>query len=241
MSINWNVQNQQVHRAWSGAQRFGVWLLAATSIACLMTEFYQVCPMRTFTLAIFIPALIILAVWTGFDAVRVHRIFVPVMIGAVSGLLAAVSYDIFRLPFVFSKQWGLTGIVPALNLYKVFPAFGAMILGQPYPQAEYQLSAELLGWAYHFSNGLTFGVMYLAMVGNPLKRHWAWAVVFAVGLELAMLFTPYPKAFGIPVTSTFVWATLTAHLIFGVAMGLISRRLWARFEAPRAISPLQAA
>ena len=49
--------------------------------------------------------------------------------------------------------------------------------------------------------------------------------LFAVGLELAMLFTPYPATFGIRVTETFVVVTLSAHLVFGVTMGLTSIRL----------------
>jgi hypothetical protein len=83
----------------------------------------------------------------------------------------------------------------------------------------------LVGWAYHFSNGVTFGVMYAMMVNGQWRRRWPVAIVFAVGLELAMLFTPYPATFGIRVTETFVVVTLTAHLIFGVTMGLISIRL----------------
>ena len=82
------------------------------------------------------------------------------------------------------------------------------------------------GWLYHFSNGLTFGVMYLAMIGDATKRHWAWGVVFAVGLELAMLFTPYPAFFHIPITSKFVIVTLTAHLVFGAVMGWVTLSLW---------------
>jgi hypothetical protein len=35
-----------------------------------------------------------------------------------------------------------------------------------------------------------------------------------------MLFTPYPKFFGIALTPTFVVVTLAAHLMFGVVMGL---------------------
>jgi uncharacterized membrane protein len=213
-------------------QRGAVWLLAATSIACLLSEFYRICPMRLFTLIVFVPALVVLTVWIAFDKKRGKQIFAPVIIGAVSGLVAAVSYDLFRLPFVFAKQWGLDGVVPALNLFNVFPAFGAMILGQAYPQSNYSLTAHLLGWAYHFSNGLTFGVMYLAMVGDPRKHHWIWAVVFAVGLELAMLFTPYTAAFGIPLGRTFVIVTLLAHSIFGVVLGLTSGKLWQKWSFP---------
>ena len=59
-----------------------------------------------------------------------------------------------------------------------------------------------------------------------IKRHWAWAVLFAVGLELAMLFTPYPAFFHIPLTTKFVVVTLAAHFVFGIVMGLATMSLW---------------
>jgi hypothetical protein len=68
--------------------------------------------------------------------------------------------------------------------------------------------------------------MYLALIGDPRRRHWAWAVLFALGLELGMLFTPYPGTFGIPLTARFVIVTVVAHTIFGVILGCSVRRLW---------------
>jgi len=149
-----------------------------------------------------------------------------IVVGSLAGLGAAFTYDLFRLPFVFARELGIERILPPLQLFKVFPRFGAMILGQPVEQPVYSVLAQLVGWAYHFSNGLTFGIMYVALIGDATKRHWAWAVVFAVGLELAMLFTPYPAFFHIPLTSKFVIVTLAAHLVFGVFMGRATLVLW---------------
>ena len=112
-----------------------------------------------------------------------------------------------------------------MNLFKVFPRFGAMILSQPIEQSAYSTSAQFLGWLYHFSNGGTFGVMYIAMIGDATRRPWSWAVLMAVALELGMLLTPYPQVFNIPVTPRFVVVTLAAHSIFGIVLGLVVRRL----------------
>ena len=147
------------------------------------------------------------------------------MIGVVSGLTAAVVYDLFRLPFVCARAWGIDSIVPPLNLFKVFPAFGAMILGEATAQTDYSFSAYLIGWTYHFSNGMTFGVMFVAWLGEITKSRWIWGMAMAVGLELGMLLTPYPNVFGIPLTATFVGVTLAAHFLFGATMGLSARRL----------------
>ena len=71
--------------------------------------------------------------------------------------------------------------------------------------------------------------MYLAIVGNVSRRHWIWPVVFALGLELGMLCTPYPSVLGIHVTTPFVLVTIAAHAVFGVGLGFaagwLSRRL----------------
>jgi len=67
--------------------------------------------------------------------------------------------------------------------------------------------------------------MYMALVGNASRRSRLWAVVFATGLELAMLLTPYTGYFGIHMTARFVVVTFAAHAIFGVAMGVTAKTL----------------
>ena len=221
---------------WTPAGRAVVFVLGSSSIACLLADFYRVCSMRQFALYGFIPALVVLGAIAAADRVQGSgRLYRAVLLGAGAGLAAAVSYDIFRLPFVYAKAWGIAGIVPPLDLFKVFPAFGAMLLRQPLEQTHYSPGAELLGWAYHFSNGLTFGIMYLALVGTGRRHHWTWAIAFAVVLELGMLVTPYPHVFGIPLTFRFIWVTLAAHAIFGVILGLLVRVL-SREESREALA-----
>src|SRR5437667_1643814 len=112
---------------WDPAGRALAFLLASTSIWCLLADFYGLCPMRTFAAFVLLPAtalLVLLAVvarrqgddawWRG------------VWIGALGGLLAAAAYDVFRLPFVFAAAWHIDWLVPPMNLFKVFPRFGAM-------------------------------------------------------------------------------------------------------------------
>jgi hypothetical protein len=216
---------------WNATGRWVVFLLAASSIACLLADFYGWCPMRIFTPFIFLPAMVVLAGLAFLDRSNGDgRLWRAVWIGVAGGLLAAVAYDVFRLPFVFAKEWGIQAVVPPMQLFKVFPRFGAMVLGQPIEQAHYSRAAQIIGWAYHFSNGATFGVMYMAMVGEGTRRSWLWAVLFAMGLELGMLFTPYPAVFGIAVTARFVVVTLIAHGIFGVELGLAVRWLGRRVQ-----------
>jgi hypothetical protein len=213
---------------WTPAGRALVFVLSAASIWCLLAEFYGLCSMRTFTFAILLPAtalLILIAVrdyWRG-DG----RLARAVMVGAMGGLLAAIAYDVFRLAWVIGDVDHVGPHWLRLPLFNVFPRFGAMILGEPYTadqtNSQFTLSAHVVGWAYHFSNGITFGVMYRAMIGDATRRRWLWAIALAVGLELGMLFTPYTRFFGIVPMALFVVVTLTAHTIFGVTLGLYAR------------------
>jgi hypothetical protein len=216
---------------WNAQGRWLVFFLAASSIACLLADFYGLCPMRIFTPVIFGPALLLLFIFAALDWRRGDgQLFRAVLVGLGGGLLAALAYDVFRLPFVFAREWHIDSIVPPMRLFKVFPRFGAMVLGQPIEQAHYSVAAQVVGWIYHFSNGATFGVMYLAIIGSAERRHWSWAVLLALGLELGMLLTPYPSVFNIPVTSRFVVVTVAAHTIFGVGLGLTVRGLECRIK-----------
>src|SRR3954468_1768531 len=223
-------------RHWSAAWRTVIFYLAATSIWCLLAEFYGLCSMRTFTFWILIPATVILIVITAMDYLHGdRRLFRAVLIGAIGGILAAVAYDVFRLPWVLGAADHMGPWWMRLPLFKVFPRFGAMILGEPYtattPDSQFSPAPPLVGWFYHFSNGITFGVMYMAMIGDATRRSWLWAVALAAGLELAMLFTPYTRFFGINLAALFVVVTLTAHMIFGVGLGL-----YTRYAAGRSLS-----
>jgi hypothetical protein len=214
---------------WTPLSRTVIFFLAAASIWCLLAEFYGLCSMRIFTIAVLIPSTVILALLAAADRIRGERqLWRGVMIGAVAGIVAACAYDIFRLPFVVAAIDGIGPDWLRLPLFKAFPRFGAMILGQPFDAAatdsQFSLGAHLVGWVYHFSNGLTFGIMYVALVGDPRRRSW-WGVLFATGLELALLLTPYPSFFGINASMRFVIVTFAAHAIFGLVMGLLARQM----------------
>lgn len=222
--------------SWTVPGRVLVFVLAASSIWCLLSEFYGLCSMRGFTFWVLIPATLALLAIAVYDrAAGDRRLWRNIVIGMVAGLTAAIAYDIFRIPFVLAA---IDHVGPAwlrLPLFKVFPRFGAMILGTPFTaqqtDSQFTLSAHLVGWAYHLSNGITFGVMYTAMLGEAKNRSWGWAVLMAVGLELIMLVTPYTGFFGIRLTARFVIVTLTAHLVFGAVMGWITLA-WSRAWTP---------
>ena len=216
---------------WTASGRVVVFVLSATSIWCLLAEMYGLCDMRTFFFRILLPATVMLYGMAVLDKVRGDgRLWRAVMIGTLAGLVGAVAYDIFRLPFVFSDAWGLGRFgIPQMPLFKVFPRFGALLLGEPLEQPSYSAAANLLGWAYHFSNGATFGVMFVSMyagareafgaAGGSAWKAVAWATLMAVGIELGLLASPYATFFGIHLTPRFIAVTMIAHIIFGLGLG----------------------
>jgi hypothetical protein len=107
---------------WSPECRLLVFALASTSILSLLVEFYVLGSMRAFTLFISLPALLGLLAWALFDReIGSQRLWRAIVVGSLAGLVAAVAYDMFRLPFVFAHELGIERILPPLQLFKVFP------------------------------------------------------------------------------------------------------------------------
>ena len=202
--------------------RFAVFALASLSFACLLGHFYGFWTMHFFGCWILPPATVLLA-WIAYLAPGESRTWI--VQGALGGIVAAIAYDLYRLPYV------LTGT----PLFKVFPAFGQMLLGIPGPPFAEPPStlAYLLGWVYHFSNGAALGIMFLAMAGTLTPRRAFWgAVCSALAVEAILLSTPYAKFFGLPLTAWFIFLTASAHLTFGVALGI-----WCRLRVvPREVA-----
>jgi len=100
---------------------------------------------------------------------------------------------------------------------------------------------QLLGWMYHFSNGAALGIMFLALVPRANRNFLFWgAVSWALFVELMLLLTPYATFFGLTMNGRFLFLTATAHLVFGIALGLwCHRRIGVRFaqHPPPRFSP----
>ena len=186
-----------------------VFALAFLSFACLLGQFFGLWTMHAFGCWVLPPATALLAL----IAYRARRqppgISNPhtwIVRGAVGGVVAAVAYDLYRLPFVL-------GGAP---LFKVFPRFGQLLLGADEPT----WLVQLLGWAYHFSNGAALGIMFLAMVVRPNPRVLFWgAVAWALFIEAMLLATPYTNFFGLKLDGRFLFLTISAHMVFGLTLG----------------------
>ncbi len=201
--------------------RLIVFGLAFLSFACLLGQFYGLWTMRFFGCWVLPPAAALLA-WIAHRSRRepagVASPHTWIVQGASGGVVAAVAYDLFRLPFVLQGA----------PLFQVFPRFGELLLGAPEPR----WLVQALGWSYHFSNGAALGIMFLAMVARPDARVLFWgAVAWALFIEAMLLLSPYTTFFGLERNARFLVLTVSAHAVFGLTLGQYCRH---RF-APRTI------
>jgi len=123
--------------------------------------------------------------------------------GVVAGCIATVAYDIVRVPIVYS----------GIPVFKAITYFGTVFLGV---DRSTPLS-EVIGWAYHLSNGVSFALMYAAIAPRPGPVS---AVLWGLSLEAAMLLTPYAEVFGYQRDLRFFAITIGSHAVFGLAMWL---------------------
>jgi hypothetical protein len=144
----------------------------------------------------------------------------PVAVGLSAGAVATIALEAIRLP----GFW--LGFMPG-NLPRLM---GVLLLNQF--AAGPTLASDITGWAYHFWNGASFGLIYVLVFGTC--RRWVGAV-YGVLLGLGFMLSPVVSALGVgflglefskgfPVTVTL------AHAAFGGVLGWISAR-WLGFEA----------
>jgi hypothetical protein len=198
-----------------------VFLLAFLSFACLLGQFYGLWTMHFFGCRVLPPATVLLAYVAYKNRDRSEDLsnpFLWIVQGTIAGLLAAVAYDLYRLPFVLSGA----------PLFNVFPRFGELLLGTTEPR----WLVHTLGWTYHFSNGAALGIMFLAMISFFRRSSLFWgAVAWALLVEAMLLLTPYPTFLGLQLNGRFLFLTATAHLVFGLALGFYCHKRLASVAA----------
>ncbi len=123
--------------------------------------------------------------------------------GLWAGGLATLAYDLVRVPISAA----------GIPVFKAISYFGTVLLGL---DTATPLS-ETAGWAYHLSNGVSFGLMYAVLVRQPGP---VTALAWGMALEGAMLLTPYAEVFGYRLDARFLAITLGAHAVYGLVLWL---------------------
>jgi hypothetical protein len=142
--------------------------------------------------------------------------------GLAAGTIATIALEAIRLPGF------LLGFMPG-NLPRLM---GVLLLNQfalgP------SLKSDIAGWAYHFWNGASFGLIYVLVFGTC--RRWMGAI-FGLLLGFGFMFSPVVSALGVgfmglefskgfPVTVTL------AHAAFGSVLGWLASEWLGFLESP---------
>lgn len=166
---------------------------------------------------VFIPALLILVGLILHSRKNYPDLFRRIVIGMGAGMLATMALDFFREMGVING-W-LPGDSPVM--------FGKAATG-----SRSFLTFYTAGYFIHFMNGANFGLFFTFIWGRQksYQRAVAWAVLWLLIVELGMMtgppMAPIVGLFGVNYAwPQFFLLTLTAHVTFGVVLGLLTQ-LW---------------
>jgi hypothetical protein len=133
-------------------------------------------------------------------------------VGSAAGAISTVALEAIRLPGFWLGF--MPGNLPRLMGVLLFNQFAA----GP------SLRSDIAGWAYHFWNGASFGLIYVLVFGTC--RRWVGAV-FGVLLGFGFVFSPVVSALGVgflglEFSKGFPLTVTVAHAAFGVALGWLA-------------------
>jgi hypothetical protein len=200
-------------RRWSG--RVLIALLCGGSIAALLADLYGVAPMHAVFWLVSMPTMAMLAVVASLRHVE-PDLRARIRVGAVAGVLGTIGYDVVRIPFAIAGQ----------RVFAPIETYGILI-------ADASASSALtstLGWLYHQSNGVTFGIAYAALAA---RRPWPWGVVWALFLETVAVLSPFAARYGLSGHVVPIAIAYGAHVAYGWPVGRLARDLDATDAALR--------
>lgn len=190
---------------------------SATSIAALLLDRVGWVRMPYTVSFLTLPGLVFLVALTVWARRSDHRLlFNRLVTGTTAGLLGLVAYDTVRLV-------AQTLLPVDFDAFASFQIFGTLMTGLG-SGSHVALAA---GWAYHITNGLTFGIIY-ALLAGPAR--WWWGLAWGGTLEFAMMVV-YPSLMHPKSISDFVVISVIGHAVFGSVVGL-----WCQRRAMRAIA-----
>lgn len=163
---------------------------------------------------VLLPSFVLLVLVTTVAGLRGHRRLVRrVVLGASAGLIATLGLEAVRATSF--HLGGMPGDMPRLLGVLLTDRF---MLG-PSPLS------DVLGYAYHFYNGLCFGLIFAVLLG---RRSTWWALAYAQAIGLGFLLSPAVKALGIGFMGSAMPAmpltVVLAHLVYGLVLGVLLRR-----------------
>jgi len=134
--------------------------------------------------------------------------------GGIAGAIATVGLEVVRITGF--KMGYMPGNLPRLMGVLLLDRFA---LGPSF-------TSDLAGWAYHFWNGASFGMIYALILGA--SRRWP-GTLYGILVGLGFLVSPVVLSlgvgyFGLQFSIGFPMTVLTAHIVFGALLGVLAHR-----------------
>jgi Family of unknown function (DUF6789) len=170
--------------------------------------------MSVLATTLLIPSIVLLAVVFAIAVFRGHpRLVNRLLAGAAAGIVATVALEVVRIASF--RLGGMPGDLPRLMGVLLTDRF---MLGP-------SLGSDLLGYAYHFWNGASFGVIFAVLFG---RRTILWVAGFGTVIGLGFLASPAVKAMGVGFMAvqmpSMIVTVVIAHLAYGLVLGALLRR-----------------
>ena len=190
-------------------ERVALSFLALLSVAPLLAWVFGLGSFVIWYWFVTVPALVLLAMAIGWLTRGGRRPDLAVLVstGLVGGLLGTIGYDLVRVPFALG----------GLRLLAPIDSYGLLIAGAEGSDGW----TGLAGWAFHFTNGICFGIAFAVMA--PRRNVVWWAVAWAMVLETATIATPFFERYGLAGKPWLVVIAYGAHVAYGVPLGLLCR------------------
>jgi hypothetical protein len=136
-----------------------------------------------------------------------------IVLGALAGAIATVGLEIVRIAGF--KMGYMPGNLPRLMGVLLLDRFA---LGP-------SLASDFAGWAYHFWNGASFGIIYVLVFGTG--RRWL-GLLFGIVAGVGFLLSPVVLSlgvgyFGLQFSAGFPITVLAAHAVFGLLLGALAK------------------
>jgi hypothetical protein len=182
-------------------KRLIVLLLAGGSIAALLADLFAVAPMSAVFWLVSVPTMVALAALASLPRVD-PDLRARIRVGAVAGVLGVVAYDVVRIPFALVGQ----------RVFAPIETYGILIAGA----SSSSPLTSTLGWLYHLSNGVTFGIAYAALAA---RRPLLWGVAWALLLETVAVLSPFADRYGLSGQVVPIVIAYLAHVFYGWPLG----------------------
>ncbi|MEW6129717.1 MAG: hypothetical protein AB1757_21945 [Acidobacteriota bacterium] len=174
----------------------------------MLAKVYGIASMKTVTLYLMLPGMVVLLTfWIWAIKSGQSQLSRDLIIGFLGGLAGTIAYDLARVPFTFSGQ----------RIFAPISAYGIWLLDS----ATSSRLTELVGWSYHFSNGITFGIMYALL--SP-GRHFVYAIIWAGLLETIAILSPFATIFHLSGNYQAIAIAYLGHLAYGLPLGLMIQK-----------------